>query len=85
MAFSIGVTRNNAENRLHTNNTQFSFFSYLIIGTTNSKDNGGYEPFQTTNKSTAAAEFNNKITHTRRVLLLHAPGQPTATSNKQAP
>ena len=46
--FSIGAARNNAENRLHTNNTRFSFFSYLIIGTTSSKDNGGYE-FQFSN------------------------------------
>ena len=47
-AFSIGAARNNAENRLHTNNTRSPSFSYLIIGTTSSKDNGGYE-FQFSN------------------------------------
>jgi len=43
----------------------------------------------TTNKSTAAAaaaELNNKpMTHTRRVLLVHAPGRPAAASNTQSP
>ena len=40
---SIGVARNNREDRYHANNTRFSSFSYLIIGATSSKGNGGYE------------------------------------------
>ena len=61
----------------------FSFFSYLVIvGATNSKDDGGCEPLEerqinksTRNELTAATELNNKpTTHTRRVLILHVPG-----------
>ena len=40
---SIGVARKCIGNRLHTNNTRFSFFSYLIIGATISNNDGGYE------------------------------------------
>ena len=42
-AISIGVTRNNTEDRYHTNNTYFPFISCLIIGATSSKGDGGYE------------------------------------------
>jgi len=41
-AFSIGVSRNNGENRFHTNNTRSCSFSYLIMGATSSKDDEGY-------------------------------------------
>jgi len=41
--FSIGVARNNRENRFHANNKCFSFFPSLIIGTMTSKGNGGYK------------------------------------------
>ena len=43
LVFSIGAARNNEENRLHTNNMPFSFFSYLIMGAKSSKDVGWYE------------------------------------------
>ena len=43
LSFSIGVARNNTEDRHHANNMCFSFVSYLIIGATSSNDNGGYE------------------------------------------
>ena len=56
--FSIEAARDNTENRLHTNNTGFSFFSYLIIGTTSSKGNGGYE-FQFSND-----KYNQLVTTT---------------------
>ena len=66
LVFSIGAARNNAENRLHTNNTRSPSFSYLIIGTTSSKDNGGYE-FQFSNEK----KYN-------RLILNAADANPTS-------
>ena len=41
---SIGAASNNAEDRLHSNNTWFSIFPYLItIRVTRSKGNGKYK------------------------------------------
>ena len=73
-AFFIGVASKKAEDKSHTNNTHIPFFSYLIIGATITKHNGG----TTHNKQlTPAAKLNNKpITHTTRVLLPQLPGQP---------
>ena len=42
-SFSIGVARNNTEDRYHTDNMSFSLVLCLIIGATSSKGDGGYE------------------------------------------
>ena len=53
----MGVTSNKAEDKSNTNNTHIPFFSYLIIGATITKHNGGTNH----NKQlTPAAELNNK-------------------------
>ena len=65
--FSIGAARNNAENRLHTNNTCSPSFSYLIIGATGGKDSGGYE-FQFSNNK--YNRFVTPLTPTRHRLSL---------------
>ena len=46
LAFSIGVARNNAEEKYCANNTYFPFFSYLIIGAARSKNDGWYESLE---------------------------------------
>ena len=40
-SFSIGVARNNIEDRYHANITCFFSGSYLIIGAASSNDDGG--------------------------------------------
>ena len=42
-ALSIGIANNNTEDKLQTNDTHLSSFSYLVIGATSSKYDWWYE------------------------------------------
>ena len=81
----LQVTINKTGHNINTNSTGFLIFSYLIIGGTNSKDDGGCKYFL--NKLTDT-ELNNRLatnTYTSVAFLQRqGPGQPTVTFNKQS-